>query len=162
MSKHSIEMHRCIRECDIGGYMKLTDHINPDLAPKDSWQAAFCIHVARTGMRTMPEKLRMYSHCWLRDSGMEKQSLLPDKMKPKAERLYPVGARAVGIATRTQTGRAMAIRGVMEDAVRECEADGYDLNNRKVVHGRMLEMRQKFIRHADGIAARLFKAEGAK
>jgi len=145
MAQHSAEMARCIRELDIGGFTKLTKHLNPDLAPEDSWQAAFQIHLARTGMRSMADNLRFYSHCWLRDAGLASHSLLPDKMKPRAERMYPVGAQTVGIATRTQSNRALAIRRTMEDAVKECKADGLDLGDRRV-HKRMLEMRQRFIR----------------
>jgi len=145
MAQHSAEMTRCIREVDVGGFIKLTKHVNPDLAPEDDWQAMFQIHLVRTGMRSMADKLRFYSHCWLRDAGFAKYSLLPDKLKPRAEKMYPVGAQAVGVATRTQTPRALAIRGTMEDAIRECQADGLDLGDRRV-HKRMLEMRQRFIR----------------
>jgi len=143
--QHSAEMKRCIRDCDIDGYTKLTKHINPALSPENSWQAAFQIHLARSGMRSMPINLRFYSHCWLRDSGLAQHSLLPDKLKPRAERMYPVGVQAVGVMTRTKTDRALAIRKVMEDAVLETQADGLDLGDRRV-HERMLEMRQRFIR----------------
>ena len=93
----------------------------------------------------MADKLRFYSHSWLRDAGLVKHSLLPDKLKPRAERMYPVGAQAVGVATRTQSKRALAIRHTMENAILECQADGLDLGDRRV-HKRMLEMRQRFIR----------------
>jgi len=150
--KHSHELRRCLVDCDAEGIMKLWKHVAPHLPqPETAYEANAAIHMARTQSERMPVKLRLYSHAWLRDEGLPSQ--LPDHLKSRADRLYPVGTRAVGIATHTRTPRANGIRGVMEYAVNETYADGHS-DEPQVVKARMMEKRADFIRKADGIAAR--------
>ena len=145
---HSSEMFRCLRDCDVEGIKKLWSHVAPNMPqPENGYQAAAQIHIARTGMEKMPVKLRLYSHCWLRDEGLIKASKLPDHLRPRAEREYPVGVRAVGIAVKPLSGAFtpyhLGIRSEMEYAVHETYADGH-ADQPQVVKARMLERRALF------------------
>lgn len=153
--KHSHELRRCLVDCDTAGIIKLWRHIAPHLPqPETAYEANAAIHMARTQMESLPEKLRVYSHSWLRDEGLPSQ--LPDHLKAKADRMYPVGFKAVGLATHSRTPRAIAIRDVMEEAVHETYADGHR-DQPQIVKARILEMRQWFIRKMDGIAVNLLR-----
>ncbi len=148
MNEHAAEMTRIIREVDAEAAMRLHSHLWPQFPPPANvHEARATIHFARTGMKGMETKLRCYSHAWLRDEGLP--SNLPDYLKKKADRLYPVGARGVGIAVRNRDERALGIRSAMELAVHETYADGHE-NEPQIVRARMLEMRRRFIKHAGG------------
>lgn len=103
-------------------------------------------HMARTSSDALPLKARAYSHRWLLDQGYPSQ--LPDELKPRAERIYPVVAEGVGIFVMGQSelGRAVAplVRKAMSDAVEECYADGR--REASIVKPRMMEARSKEIR----------------
>jgi hypothetical protein len=144
MEQHQAEMLRIIRDIDAEAAMRLHKHLWPHFpAPSSAAEATASLHHARTGLDGMPDKLRCYSHAWLRDRGLP--SNLPDRLKQKAERLYPVSVQGVGVATRTRTPLAQGIRGAMEDAVRETFADGHQ-DQPEIVKARMLEMRERFIK----------------
>lgn len=150
MKEHQSEMYRCLRDLDVGAAMRLWKHIGPNMPqPENEYQAYIMIHYARTHMRKMPNHYRFYSHCWLRDEGLP--SALPDNMKPKAERLYPVGVRAVGVASTKIGGEKTpfndAIQKVMVDAVLETYADGHQ-DQPHIVRARILEKRAEFKRRA--------------
>ena len=107
------------------------------------------LHHART-QSPLDLKLRAYSHRWLLDRGLP--SGLPDELKPKAERLYPVKVEAVGISI--NGGGIFApviplIRGAMEDAVLECFADGH--KETEIVRPRMFEARAKAVKQLLGV-----------
>jgi hypothetical protein len=130
--------------------MKLWRHVRPDMPqPENKHQALVLIHHARTQMRKMPNKYRFYSHRWLRDNGLP--SALPDEMKPRAERMYPVIVKAVGVASGSGPGSKgplnYAVQKIMSDAVLECQADGYALDL-PIVQARMLEKRAEFKKRA--------------
>lgn len=130
--------------------MKLWKHISPHMPqPDNEHQARIMIHYARTQMRKMPNKYRFYSHCWLRDEGLP--SALPDIMKPKAERLYPLGVRSVGTSSQKVGGEKTvfnyAVQKVMSDAVLETYADGHQ-DQPQIVKARILEKRAEFKRKA--------------
>lgn len=142
--QHTAELRRCLLEVDVDGIVKLWRHVAPHLPqPTNSFEATAAIHMARVQMESMPLKSRYYSHCWLRDAALPSQ--LPDALKPSAERMFPVGARAVAIAVKNVTPLALGVRGVMEDAVRETYADGHE-RQPLIVKARMLEMRGRFLR----------------
>ncbi len=151
MNEHRAEMQRIIREIDGEAAIKLHKHIFPHLPPPANvTEAIKSLHIARTAMKTATNKERFYSHCWLRDYNLGFLSQLPDVLKPSAEKMYPIVARSVGIAVKSaQEGDPMgiAVRGVMEDAVRETYADGHG-DDPKIVKGRMMEMRARFKRRA--------------
>lgn len=145
--QHSVEMRRCLIDCDVAAIRKLWQHVSPHLPqPETDADALVSIHFARTMAVFVPFKLRAYSHRWLLDSGYP--SGLPDNLKPKAERIFPRIVDAVGISVNTKSDLfkpiRLMVRGAMEDAVMECYAD-----NRKepeFVKSRMQEARQKTVR----------------
>lgn len=95
---HSAVMRRCLEDCDVETARKLwasTASLMPQ--PESDQDTLTVIHMARTRARSIRFKLRAYSHAWLRERGLP--SGLPDKLRPRAERLYPVVVEAVGIAT---------------------------------------------------------------
>lgn len=150
MRDHSEEMFRCLRDCDVGAVMKLWKHISPDMPqPDNEHQARVMIHYARTRMQKMPNRYRFYSHCWLRDEGLP--SALPDNMRPRAERLYPVGVRAVGVSSGKAGGEKTefnyAVQKAMSDAVLETYADGHQ-DQPQIVKARIMEKRAEFKRKA--------------
>jgi hypothetical protein len=108
-----------LRDCDVQAARALW-------GAADDAQALVMIHLARTAASSMPVDLRAYSHRWLVDRGLP--SKLPDRLKPKAERLYPRVAAAVGISVIAQREAykpaSVEIRQAMEHAVLEAEADG--------------------------------------
>jgi hypothetical protein len=71
--------------------------VNPHLPqPANAEDAEVCLHLARTAAATIDIKLRAYSHRWLTERKYPSQ--LPDKLKPRAERMFPVVASAAGFA----------------------------------------------------------------
>jgi hypothetical protein len=146
MAKHSADMLRCIRDLDHETAKALWKQVRPNSTqPENDYQAILMLHYARASLWNMPEHLRLYSHCWLRDEGVP--SPLPDKLKPKAERMYPVGFRAVGVASIKTGGEKTAfnyaVQKVMSDAVLEAYADGH-INQPHIVKARILEKRAEF------------------
>jgi hypothetical protein len=109
------------------------------------------MHHARTQANSIPLKKRAYSHRWLLDHGFP--SGLPDKLKPRAERIYPKIVSAVGIAVKTNGVFAAAgplIQEAMEDAVKEAVADGR-LEDAEYVKQRIQEARQGAVQKLLGI-----------
>lgn len=100
-------------------------------------------------MMTMPFKMRAYSHQWLRERGLP--SLLPDDLKPRAEREYPVTVGVVGIsvnAPESRAGMVPIIRGAMEEAVLDCYANGD--TSPLIVKPRMMEAKRKTLKKLVG------------
>jgi hypothetical protein len=142
---HAGEMRRCLVDCDVDAIMKLWAHIYPHLPViKDKQQALITIHLSRTQAQNIPFKLRAYSHRWLLDHGYP--SLLPDELKPKADRIYPEVIEGVGIACGSKSPILKPImpivRGAMSDAVLECYADKKSPDV-PVVKARMFEAKDK-------------------
>lgn len=119
--------------------------------PRDDQEAALMMHRARTDANSIPLKERAYSHRWLTERGLP--SGLPDHLRSRAERMYPVVIDAVGIAVRS--GRnpeaAKEVRGVMENAVREMYADG-DKDPQRIKK-RIMEVGDIAWREAEGAVA---------
>jgi hypothetical protein len=144
-------MRRCLSEIDVPGIRALWHHVAPGMPqPKDDAAALAMIHHTRTLAEWLNLTLRAYSHRWLLDHDLP--SGLPDDLKPRAERLYPVKAEAVGISI--NGGGIFApiiplVRGAMEDAVLECFADGH--KETEIVRPRMFEARAKVVRELLGV-----------
>jgi len=101
------------------------------------------MHMARTSSGTVPVGLRVYSHRWLMERGLP--SHLPDDLKPKGDRIYPVKVGAVGIAVGSKYPPvATAVRGAMEYAVYDCYANGDEAP--EIVKPRMLEAKTRELR----------------
>jgi hypothetical protein len=143
-------MLACIRDIDHEVAMKIWKHARPSAAqPENDLQAIIMLHYARTKIASMPEALRLYSHCFLRDYNVP--SALPDHLKPKAERLYPIGTRSVGTSSIKIGGEKTvfnrAIDKIMADAVLETYADGH-ADQPQIVKARILEKRAEFKKRA--------------
>lgn len=147
---HHAEMRRCLEDVDVAGIRALWAHVSPNLPqPKTDDQALVVLHHARTQAQSIPLKLRAYSHRWLLERGYP--TGLPDQLKPSAERLYPRVEGAVGISVNIRGPLAPAaplIRVAMEDAVKECYADGHKTTD--IVKPRMMEARSKAFRQVLG------------
>jgi hypothetical protein len=149
--KHSSEFRRCLVDCDVGAIKKLWAHVAPGAPqPKDDHQALSMLHFARTKAASVPPKLRYYSHRWLLDRDLP--TGLPDRLKPKAERMYPRVVEGVGIAVKA-TSQLMKpvsalVHQAMTDAVSEAYADG--VTDPAVIKQRIQEARQKSIKQLIG------------
>jgi hypothetical protein len=120
-------MRECLEMADAHNARELWAKAAPHLPqPKDDAEALRTIHYARTVSESISDTLRCYSHCWLLDHGLP--SGLPDRLKTKAEQVYPRIASAVGLAVRMrnpeEASAGIEIRKAMEYAVHEAEADG--------------------------------------
>lgn len=144
---HSAEMLRCLRDCDVEGIRALWAHVSPHLPqPESDADALASIHMARTQTQPMPFRLRAYSHAWLTERGLPSQ--LPDNLRPRAQRIYPVIVEGVGIAV---SGTAHpefndALRRAQSDAVLECYAN--KTTKTEFVRARMVEATAKFYKYA--------------
>jgi hypothetical protein len=141
---HAEAFRRCLLDLDAVGICDLWFRIAPGLPqPKNNEEALITLHIARTRAESIPDRDRCYSHAWLCERGLP--SGLPDRLKPKAARLYPHEVRAVGIAVKALSPhnepRAKAIEKAMSDAVMECFADG--VTDTDVVKARMDAARQQ-------------------
>jgi hypothetical protein len=145
---HEQELKRCLEECDVMGMRALWAHVAPGMPqPEDDSEARMSIHYARSSADWMQFKLRAYSHAWLTERGFP--SGLPDELRPKAQRIYPVVVHGVGIAVGAPAHRRELARGLeraMSDAVMDCYADRK--TEPEFVSGRMREAWRKFYRYA--------------
>lgn len=143
----SAELRRCLEDCDVAGARKLWAQVAPHLPqPRNDAEALIALHHARTAANSIAFRLRAYSHRWLLDHGYP--SGLPDELRPKAERMYPVIADGVGIACRASALMmpiAHLIRGRMSDAVMDAYADGR--KEPAFVKNRMMQARDKAKRY---------------
>jgi hypothetical protein len=138
---HFDEFRRCLIDLDVEGAIRFWRwHRSGFPAPNDA-DALVTLHMARTAADSIPMKLRAYSHCWLLDHGYPSQ--LPDRLKPRAERLYPKLVGAVGISVNSKHPVVVtAIHGAMRHAVLEAYADGHKDEPEKV-RQRMNEARMR-------------------
>lgn len=119
--------------------------------PADDLETLATIHHARTQAKSLPLRLRAYSHRWLCERLLP--SGLPDWLRPKAERMYPRLVEAVGIAVKPITGEtppivaafSLHVRGAMEYAVEDAFANGD--KDPTIVKGRMMEARAYARKH---------------
>ena len=111
-------------DCDVELCRKIWAHSHPHLPqPESDDDVLTTIHIARTGAESIAFKHRAYSHAWLRERNLP--SKLPDELKPRAERLYPVIIEGVGIAVKSSNKKlAFEIRTAMERVVLDCYANG--------------------------------------
>ena len=136
---HSGEMVRCLEAVDVNGMRRLWDKVRPQFPLHDDAGMTIAIHLSRTQCEAVQFKLRAYSHAWLCERGLPSQ--LPDNLKPKAQRLYPIIASAVGIAVLSKYPTVKReVTNAMRHAVLEAEADGR-LTDDPFVKSRMQEAR---------------------
>ena len=135
------EMRRCLVDLDVVGVKKVWKFVAPHLPqPKTNQEALTALHAARTAAESVPFKLRAYSHRWLTEQTLP--SFLPDRLKPRAERLYPKIVDGVGISVGSKYPVvATAVRGAMEYAVEDCYANGD--KEPEIVKPRMFEAKRQ-------------------
>ena len=148
------QFRRCLETGDAETAWRLWVHIFPKAPqPKTLSEAEATLHYARTQVNTLPFKGRAYSHAWLTERGMP--SGLPDKLKPKAERMYPRIVDAVGVACSASTALMKPIvkivQGAMSDAVLEAYAD--KRTDPVYVKQRIMEARARTIKRLMGTIA---------
>jgi ATP/maltotriose-dependent transcriptional regulator MalT len=145
---HAEELRLAIEDGDVEKARRIMAQLAPHLPqPKTDFQAAATLHHARTQITAMPFNKRAYSHAWLTERGLP--SGLPDHLRPKAERMYPIVVEAVGVAVRTPPHRralGKAIERAMSDAALECYANNE--TDPEFIRARMQEARFK-IRRGD-------------
>lgn len=112
--------------------------------PKTDDEAEIVLHHTRTQNPRIEFKLRAWSHRWLIERDLP--SGLPDELKPKAERLYPVVVSAVFVSANSNSPAlrplAKLVQNAMSDAVLEAEADGR-LLDAPFVRARIQDARKK-------------------
>lgn len=142
MPDHSAAFRRCLIDLDIDGVGKLWQHVYPNLPqPGNRGEVLSLLHLARTAANSVPGNLRFYSHRWATDRNLPSQ--LPDHLRPKAERMYPQAAEAVGISANSKYPVVQeAIHDAMQYAVLETYADGHQ-SEAHIVRARMMEARDR-------------------
>jgi hypothetical protein len=151
-SNHSDAFRRCLVECDVQGMRRLWAHVRPNLPqPRSDRETLATIHYARTVTKSIPLRLRAYSHSYLLDHDLP--SGLPDKLKPMAERLYPRVVEGVGISVNAKSEMLKPavpiIRGAMEGAVEDAYSHSTSPDP-AFVKIRMFEARSKTIKQLFG------------
>jgi hypothetical protein len=115
--------------------------------PKNAGEAEIVMHRARTEAESVAFRHRAYSHAWLCERSLP--SGLPDRLKPSAEKLYPVVKTGVMISVNFKSAwmrpAAGEVHGAMAAAVLEAEADGR-LEDAAHVSARMRMAREKTLR----------------
>lgn len=120
------EFHAALEAGDLALVRRAAAILFPHLPmPADTEAAEASMHMARTQM-PISFKARAYSHRWLSERGLPSQ--LPDELKPKAERMYPVIAEAVFVSANSNSPAmkpvAKLVQAAMSDAVEDCYANG--------------------------------------
>lgn len=152
---YAAAVRRCLEELDVNGMRKLHAHMNPHLPPPgDDRLVLATMHHARTQMKTLPLRMRAYSHAWL--LAHNRPSGLPDMLKPRAERLYPRVVGATGFSAMFTSRVLRPIRAPVEEAVSEVILDAYATDKvDKIDHPKlktgMLEKKDETVRKLVGI-----------
>lgn len=126
--------------------------VMPGLPQPETHEAAeIGMHVARTQAQSVTFRARAYSHRWLTERNLP--SHLPDILKPKAERMFPVVVEGVGIFVRPSSNEyfrpaQLEVRGAMEDAINDAYAEG--CTDPEFVKARMAEAKDKTMRQLFG------------
>ena len=146
MIDYSAAFREAIETLDVDLMRKLWRHLRPDLPqPDDDSEALATLHLARTECDAIKPRLRMYSHCWLRERALP--SKLPDAMRASAERMFPTVVRAVGISYNTSSALLKPIvpivRQAMADAVLEIHAHDRELRDDDLVKRHMREAKER-------------------
>lgn len=130
---------------DVDGIRAAWATLFPGLPQPESREAAeIAMHHARTGAESVATRHRFWSHRWLNERGLP--SALPDRLRPSAERLYPIVREAVGISVNFRSsfmkGAEVLVRGAMENAVEHAYADGH-CGDAEVITARMAEAKAR-------------------
>lgn len=123
----SATTRECLEAIDVDRLRKVWDVVFPHIPqPVKDADMVVQIHLIRTQASSIAFKLRAYSHRWLTDNGYP--SLMPDELRPRAERLYPRIVEGVMIAVKASDPLlkpvAKRIERAMSDAVEDAYAEG--------------------------------------
>lgn len=148
----ALTFRNLLEDGDVPGLMAAWGELFPGMPQPSSFgEAEIAMHMARTASESVSFKLRAYSHRWLDERDLPSQ--LPDELKPRAERLYPVAACAVGISVNARSEwmrpAMIEVRGAMETAVLDAEADRR-LADSDFVKARMNEARARTMKQLFG------------
>lgn len=144
LPNHSAEFRRCLVDCDVETIRKLWKHVYPSMPlPETHEDTVVCIHMTRTATQRLPFRFRAYSHRWLEERNM--RSLLPDDLKPKAERMYPRIVSAVGICVATLGNRKTDYHHHVSTALCNLVADLYadGIEDPAIIKPRMKELHDR-------------------
>lgn len=136
---------------DAPGLRRAWSDLFPDMPqPETDEKAEIVMHMARTGAVSVRFRCRAYSHRWLEERGLPSQ--LPDDLKPRAERMYPVVAEGVGISVSTRTEWLRPALGEVRDAISDAVEECYASGDTAVPHvrERMAEARDRTLRRLFG------------
>lgn len=147
------EMQSCMVSLDVKRAREIWGVVAPHLPPITSDEEMLkTLHLARTQSKVLNTKLRFYSHRWLCERNLP--SLLPDELKPSAEKMYPRNIQSVGISVNARSDLTRPIikevRVAMENAVNEVYADGR-ASDIDLIKQRMIEARHSVTRKLLGI-----------
>lgn len=145
------EFRRALEEGDFRRLRALHSALLPHIPePTTDAAAEISLHMARTQADWLDLRKRAWSHRWLSERGLPSQ--LPDELKPKAERLYPVITEAVFVSANTNSPLlkpvAQQIQRSMCDAVEDCFANGD--RDPHLVRKRMQESRETTLKQLLG------------
>lgn len=140
------EFGRCLQDLDIQAAAELWPTIFPGSPLPNKGGLLTFLHHARTQADSIPFKLRAYSHRWLTERDLP--SGLPDMLKPKAERIYPRIAEAVGVSVKAMSAASIPLARAMELAMSGAVEEAYANGNRdpEFVKARMQEARARVMR----------------
>jgi hypothetical protein len=142
MGQYNDDYLRCLETLDVAGVRALWARTGAS-QPKTDREALASLHYARTCSTRVHTNKRAYSHSWLRGEGLP--TGLPDNLKAKAERLYPVVKGVAGISVISKHPQIVTeVRGAMEDVVENAYADGNE--DPAYIRPRMMEARKKAIK----------------
>lgn len=122
------EFRTLLVEGDVQGLRGLWEVAMPHLPqPKSYAEAEKVMHITRTQAASIPLRPRAYSHRWLTERNLP--SHLPDELRPKAERMFPIVVEGVGIFVRPTTNEylkpaMLEVQTSMEHAVADAYAEG--------------------------------------
>lgn len=120
------EARRCLEDLDVVGMRRVSAHVMPHIAAGSDEAVLGAMHMARTQAESLPMWARAYSHRWLTERSLP--SLLPDALKPRAERMYPKIVTAVGLGVTFKAPELKPagdlIRQAGEAVIQDCYADG--------------------------------------
>jgi hypothetical protein len=121
--------------------------------PATDEEAEVLMHVARTETKSLPLKLRAWSHRWLTERGHP--SHLPDDLRPAAERMHPVIAEGVMVAVMVQDEEMRPFARKLEQAMSDAVADAYANGDTApaIVRDRMQAARSRTYRELLGTTA---------
>lgn len=143
---------RAIADLDVDTARRHWSSMFPGQPIVDDARILAMLHLSRTMTPGIADRLRFYSHRWLIDRNLP--TFLPDRLRAKAEREYPVVKTGVGVAVRFQSPLLKPIgaqvEAAMADAVLEAEADG-KMNDVDHVRRRMAQAKAETMSKLIGV-----------